>query len=278
MNDKDFRNDDADVNGERVRLLAEIDGIRSRITETIFRTEEVSRQIIPGIKADFWMKIGVWRVRLVKADLAARRAKRRYALARSSVNRGRSIDGQLIEKRLDDELAAWRERVRVESGKLNTWLSWRSSTVTLSASSTKELKRLFRRLARRCHPDLHPGDERRAEYYAMAQHALVSGDLDMMKALDVATADMTDDMGLDRLSAEELRFEIDMLEDRLRSVKHRLEVLTSTEPYTLGDRLSDVEWVTGQVNALRDRIDAHEASRRYYDERYEELMKGVDHD
>ncbi|PJM74766.1 J domain-containing protein [Bifidobacterium simiarum] len=257
--------------GECRRLLAEIDRLRARITEGIVRIEEIEGQVIPQIRADFWMKIGVWRVRLAKAELAARRAKRRYALAQAAANRGSAVDADQIDKALDEELAVWRERVQTQSRQLNTWLSWRSATTRLGSSSAKELKRLFRKLARRFHPDLHPGDAQRAEYYAMAQRALASGDLDMMRALDVATADMTEDVQLDRLGADELRFEIDMLRDRLHAVEQRLDRLTSTEPYTLRERLADAEWVSGQVTVIRDRIDAHEAVRRRYDERYKRL-------
>ncbi|MBW3089074.1 hypothetical protein KIH77_10160 [Bifidobacterium sp. 82T24] len=261
-----------DDDADRETLLASIAEIRGDIAQTVARIEELNQQVIPQIKTDFWVKIGVWRVRLLKEQLAARRAKRRYAMARASMNSNKPIDGEAIDKALDREFADWRRQVAEQAKSMDAWLRRRDRSSPMHADKARELKRLFRKLARRLHPDLYPGDRKRAEYYAMAQHALADGSLDMLRALDAATMDMTDDERFDGLTDDELRMEIELLNGRLDAVRDRLLQLTSTEPYTLAERLRDPEWVSGQVAGLRGRIDECMASRRHYDGRYEDLL------
>ncbi|KFI92079.1 DnaJ-like protein [Bifidobacterium stellenboschense] len=257
----------------RRELVAHITRLRADLSETLARMDEIRQQVIPRIKADYATKIGVWNVRRVKAELAARRAKRRYAMARARVNRGESVEPEAITKALDAEFADWRRMMDEKMRTLNALLRWRSGRQRMTAGKAGELNRLFRRLARRFHPDLFPGDEQRAQYYEMACNALANGDLEMLRALDVATADWTDDVDYGRLTADELAGEIELLEDRLSSCRGDLNRMVSTEPYTLRAKLDDPEWVSGVVGGLRARVEAFEREKTHYDEAYDRLIK-----
>ncbi|PST49679.1 hypothetical protein COO72_00085 [Bifidobacterium callitrichos] len=248
--------------------------LRAAIARTLARIDEIRQQEIPQIKADYATKIGVWRTRLIKAELAVRRAKRRNALARMSTNQGKPVDTEAVTKQLDVEFFQWQRRIARETRQLNDLLRWHSGMRPMGPAKSKELNRLFRKLARRFHPDLFPGDEERADYYAMAQNALAHGDLELMRALDVATVDMVDDVDYSRLTVDELETECELLEDRLKACTTRLDKLTSTEPYTLRARLADTEWVSATVNALRTRVETCEREQGRYDEIYERLAKG----
>lgn len=263
---------------ETMQLTAEsmrrIRDLRAAIARTLARIDEIRQQEIPQIKADYATKIGVWRTRLIKAELAVRRAKRRNALARMSTNQGKPVDAEAVTKQLDAEFAQWKQRIARETRQLNDLLRWHSGMRPMGPAKSKELNRLFRKLARRFHPDLFPGDEERADYYAMAQNALAHGDLELMRALDVATMDMADDVDYSRLTIDELQAECELLEDRLKDCETRLDKLTSTEPYTLRARLADPEWVSATVNVLRTQVETCEREQGRYDEIYERLAKG----
>lgn len=253
--------------------MRRIRDLRAAIARTLARIDEIRQQEIPQIKADYATKIGVWRTRLIKAELAVRRAKRRNALARMSANQGKPVDAEAVTKQLDVEFAQWKQRIARETRQLNDLLRWHSGMRPMGPAKSKELNRLFRKLARRFHPDLFPGDEERADYYAMAQNALAHGDLELMRALDVATVDMADDVDYSRLTIDELQAECELLEDRLKACETRLDKLTSTEPYTLRARLADPEWVSATVNVLRTQVETCEREQGRYDEIYERLVK-----
>lgn len=271
------RDDDAgsgrdESNPSAADSFVRISELRTSIAEALSRIDEIRQQEIPQIKADYATRIGVWNARLLKAELAARRAKRQHAMARASVNRGERADAASITKQLDAELKEWNLQIIKETRRLNALLLWSSDTVTMGPDAARQLNRLFRRLARRFHPDLFPGDKERAQYYEIACNALSKGDLEMLQALDVATADMTDiDYG--RLTEEELAGEIELLEEQLATCENRLRRLTATEPYTLRDKLDDPEWVSATVTDLRIRVEAFERERSHYTEAYEQLIK-----
>lgn len=254
-------------------LIGRITRLRADLSETLARMDEIRRQVIPRIKADYATTIGVWNVRLVKAELAARRANRRYAMARARANRGEPVSSEEITKALDVEFLDWKRTVDERMRRLNALLSWRSGTHPMPADKAGELRKLFRRLARRFHPDLYPGDEERAHYYEMACDAFEHGDLVVMDVLDIATADLAEGVDYSRLTTDELAGEIELLEDRLTSCRHDLDKMLSTEPYTLRAKLDDPEWVSGTVDGLRTRVEAFEREKAHYDEMYDRLIK-----
>lgn len=93
-----------EANPSAADSFVRISELRTSIAEVLSRIDEIRQQEIPQIKADYATKIGVWNARLLKAELAARRAKRRHAMARASVNRGERVDAANITKQLDAEL------------------------------------------------------------------------------------------------------------------------------------------------------------------------------
>ncbi len=264
-------NDGAEAS--RRSLIGRSTRLRVAIAETLAHIEEVRQQEIPQIKADYATKIGVWNARLITAQLAARRAKRRCALARVFSNQGRTVNATHITRQLDEEFAEWKQRVAQETTRLRHLLKWRGGMRPMNPAKANELNKLFRRLARRFHPDLYPGDEERADYYATAQNALACGDLEVLRALDVATAHMADGVDYSRLTVDELMVECELLEDHLASCKAKLAEMTSTEPYTLRDKLADPEWVSATVDGLRTRVEAFEREQARYDEEYRRLVK-----
>ena len=254
-------------------LIDEIARLRTDIAQILARIEEIRQQEIPQIKADYATTIGVWNTRLITMQLEARRAKRRCALARMSVNHGATVDAEAITRQLDEEFKQWRQQAVEERRRLRDLLRWRSSRSPMEPSKSKELNRLFRSLARRFHPDLFPGDDTRADYYAMACNALANGDLALMQALDAATADMTDHVDYSRLTTDELRIERELLEQHLSACKASLDELTSTEPYTLRERLADPDWVSSVVDGLRTRVEEFSKEKAHYDGLYEHMVK-----
>lgn len=254
------------------QLMAGIGRLRDAIARVLADIEHIEQQVNPRIQDDYAVKIGVWDVRLAKAALAARRSKRRLALAQAHANRHEPIDADAIERRLDEELAAWRHRLREQARDIDRMLDRRSRSQPMGAMESREVRHLFRRLARRFHPDLHPGDAERARYYGMAQRALATGDLDTLRAIDVATAGMADGAGLDRLTDDELRLETELLRDQLAACERRRDSVMSSKPYTLRELLDDPEWVSARVGERRARVEAHEAEAAKCDRRYEALV------
>lgn len=260
------------------RLRDQIRAVRESILALVVRMDDIRLQQLPQIRADYALKIGCWEQALLEAELAARRAKRRLALAQAQANRGHAPQMEAIETRLDAELAKWMEKVEQARLVYEQAMAYLTSTSPMTRRDSVELKRLWRTLARRLHPDIcTSGDEGSTELFLLAQAAYKNGDVAALRSLEVATRhlekgdDLQDVDDVDILGQE---LELARIEEGV--VRERLRELEECEEVRLGRLLADPEWVTTRTTELRRGVEEWEHVRDGYDNRLKELREGFD--
>ncbi len=246
------------------RLRREIREVRESILTAIVRMDDIKLQQIPQIRADYALKIGCWEQALLEAELAGRRAKRRLALAQVQANRGEVPKLDEIDAQLDQELAAWMEKAEKARLAYEHALAYLTSTSPLNKSAAQELKRLYRTLAKRLHPDVCAGkDESRAALFQLAQAAYRDGNLEALRSLEVATRHLDagksdlEDIDDPELLAQEL--ELARIEEGI--MYKRLHELKDCEEMQLGRLLADPDWVTARTTELRQAVEEWERVR-----------------
>ena len=90
-----------------VNIKDQIIAARSRIAELLLEIDDITLQVNPRIEAEYATKIGFLENELLKWQIAARRARRRYSLAQARANAGESFAEDEFEAQLDEELAEW---------------------------------------------------------------------------------------------------------------------------------------------------------------------------
>ena len=70
--------------------------------------------------------------------------------------------------------------------------------------------------------------------------------------------------------------ELELVETRISVAREKLESLKSSDPYLLGDKLDNPDWVAGTVNELKARAEEHRRARDHYARRYQQLKEGSD--
>ena len=137
-------------------LRVQIRDVRNEIVELLARMDHITLQELPRIRADFALKIGCWEQALLEAEIAGRRAKRRLALAQAQANRGEEPQMAAIDERLDEELANWMAKAEQMRIAYEQALSYIAGRAPMGKSDAAELKRLYRTLVKRLHPDVSP--------------------------------------------------------------------------------------------------------------------------
>lgn len=263
---------------EAERLREEIRAVRESILATVVRMDDIRLQRLPQIRADYALKIGCWEQALLEAELAARRAKRRLALAQAQANRGSSPQMDAIERQLDTELAEWAERAEQARLAYEQAMAYLTGTRPMTRRDSAEMKRLWRTLARRLHPDMHTaGDEECAALFLLAQAAYRSGDMEALRSLEVATRHLEpgDDLAeVDDAALLEQELELARIEEGV--MRGRLRELEESEEVRLGRLLADPEWVTARTTELRRAVEEWEHVRDECDARLRELREGFD--
>jgi len=248
---------------------------RARVAELLFEIDDIVLQVNPRLEAEYATKIGYLENELLKWQIAARRARRRFSLAQARANAGASFEADEFEAQLDAELAQW-ENLLAQSMKSFLEAAERlAGSHPLPPSDSRELTCLHREIVKRLHPDLHPGQSAEEErFFKVAQAAYEGGNLVMLRAIAVATADMGGEPDDSHLSEDEANAEFEIVLAHERVVAQRLEEIKRVNPYALKEKLEDGAWVVQRASELKRQIEQQKAAACAYDTRFRKLMEG----
>lgn len=261
-------------------LLETIETLKAEIAEVLLEIDHINLQVNPHIVAEYRVKIGCWENELLRAQIAARRARRKCELAQAAANKREVVDEALCNQILDAEFTQWEQVLAQQVEQLRTALELRANAVPLSATEARELKSLHRTLVKRLHPDTHPSQtEEASSFFALAQRAYEFGDLDMLRAVEAATSsyDQAESDAANK-SETELYLEIDLLEAQLGHNKKQLAALKAQNPYALGAKIFDDEWVNNTVASLKASIEEQKAIASDYEKRFAALREEGERD
>ena len=263
-----------ELDEESRRLLELCDEIRNArlvVAGVITEIESITLHQNPSIETDWQVKVGVWENRLLEAQISMRRAKRKYALAQACVNRGESIDEELIEDQLDNEFSQWKEQLGAAVNTYQQALVARMHTVHISPTKAGQLKHLYRILAKRLHPDINPSDDEGAQMtFFLVKAAYKQGDLEMLESLEVSTRGMDAKEKMPR-TVDEAEAELALVMAQVGVLEKRKQDLMAEKPFCLKKLLNDEAWLASHIGKLQDEIEECEKAEAQYRNRHLEL-------
>ena len=263
------------VEDVKATVKQEISEVRARIAGLLLEIDDIILQVNPRIEAEYATKIGYLENDLLKWQLAARRARRRYALAQARANSGMTFETDEFEDQLDDELEEWENLLARNVKSFLEAAERYAGSRPMSPAESHELKHLHRELIKRLHPDLHPGQPGEAtRFFRVAQAAYENGDLDVLRSVAVATEGMGEADTFASLTEDEASIELELVLAHERVIAQQLEELKQANPYAMKEKLEDGDWVIRRTSELRGQIEAQKAAAHAYDERFAELAGG----
>ena len=250
----------------------EIEALSTEIASMLAEIEDIFPRQNPRIESDWQVVIGVWENRLLEAQIAMRRAKRRCNLIQARINTGASVDLQEVEAQLDEELLTWVEQLGEAVDRYQQAVSSQQNAVHITTVEALEQKRLFRILAKRLHPDLHPNlSESARAMFELAQLAYRQSDLKILQSLEVSTAYL-DSAAMLPNTLEAAEAQIEELESQIRSLEQRLEEIKQEPPYCLRAKLNDAMWVEAHVAQLKQEAEECRQAEGEWLRRCEEIV------
>jgi predicted nucleic acid-binding Zn-ribbon protein len=258
---------------ETQRLADENALLREELTGLLTDADQLVHVVKPNLLAMYQARIGVWELRLLRAQWEAARQRREVEMIQASLNRGQNPDPREIQGLLDLEFLGWQERVREAAERIQA--AEHRLKRLLPPAEDRELKKLYYALVKRLHPDMNPGltdDQQRL--WRRAQDAYAASDLHELRALallaDKSGAVAPVSKSLDRLHEEQAA-----LTRQIAEMLKRIERIEAAPPFTLRQQLEDDAWLAHRRQELETEIERLRAQGKALAVHRQQLLSGA---
>jgi len=180
------------------------------------------------VKQEYDIKIGRLYLKLDEIDLDILKFKKIEDL----INKGFSFEE--ARKVVEDTLKKRRDQIEEEYKKLNEEEKDVDKRKNISKEEQEELKKLFRKLAHKFHPDLTGGDDAMMKKINKAYN---EGDLETLRAINQGEGIAS----IDIKTIEELRNKLARLEESIKKALYEQEQLRRSEWAILKDSIDKAE-------------------------------------
>lgn len=223
----------------------------------------------PQLEALYMVKIGERQYELMQLQLEVKQLKRNIELSIIQLNHNQTIDWIKIEKQVQSEFKAEKERILQEANRIEQANFLLANLET--TENTAELRSLYRRLAKILHPDLNPNiNQQQIELWYAVQDAYQLGNLTALRSLEIITIDIADKEVI--LNNSFLLSKIELMRKGIQKLLDEIEYIKQQFPFSIEKQLNDDLWVEDQCNNINRQTQNMKLEKIKYLERLD-LMK-----
>ena len=254
------------------KLKSEVEKKRTELSMLLLERDELQFVICKNIETEYMLKLGSIEYKAYEAQCAALRLKRKIDLIHAKKNRQEKIIISAIEETLDEEFAEYQKQLDEQIDKVNAAIK-RSKAEVLSDEENKELKKLYRKIAKALHPDINPDvSEAQVQLFDNAVSAYKSGDLGTLRIIsEMVGNNPLPEQHKDAMT--QLVEERERLEGLLESIRESIENIKSEYPYTMKDILEDTKKTEQKKQELESVIEQYNELISIYKAKIEEMLR-----
>ena len=254
------------------KLKSEVEKKRTELSMLLLERDELQFVICKNIETEYMLKLGSIEYKAYEAQCAALRLKRKFDLIQAKKIRQEKIIISAIEETLDEEFAEYQKQLDEQIDKVNAAIK-RSKAEVLSDEENKELKKLYRKIAKALHPDINPDvSEAQVQLFDNAVSAYKSGDLGTLRIIsEMVGNNPLSEQHKDAMT--QLVEERERLEGLLESIRESIENIKSEYPYTMKDILEDTKKTEQKKQELESVIEQYNELISIYKAKIEEMLR-----
>lgn len=244
------------VNERREELKARNAQLREVLTELLAQRDDLLQHQAVHLKNSYTLALGGLEYKILEVNTRVRRLERQIELARQALNRRQKPDWQEIEERLEGELAQYQELLKEKIKELEKALDFTKRAVPLSDEEALELKKLYRQLVRRLHPDLNPNlSPAQQALFRRILEAYSQGDLLSLRLLSQLSDEGLEDQAHSS-SLDELEREHERLEEERQELAQQIAKILGRFPFTVAQLLEDPAQLQKRRQELQEQLDS----------------------
>ena len=180
------------------------------------------------------------------------RLKRTIAACQACINRGETIPFDDIQTRIRAEMTHY----YAELEEMLAGTRAAKACSVLPAAEAAEIKRIYRKLARLLHPDIHPQTAQMPELKDLWNRIVIAyhhNQLEELRELEVLAC-----AAAERLGAGESTVDIPDIEEKITRLEREIHEILTTEPYTCKAVLADREQTAEKKVSLQEELNEYE--------------------
>lgn len=248
-----------------------VDRLRTELSMLLLERDELEFVICKNIESAYYLKLGAIEYKAYETECAALRLKRMVELVQAQINRQEKVIIADVERVLDEEFAEYQRKLNRQIEKMNEALE-RSRSRILTDAEAEELKKLYRSIVKRLHPDVNPNvTQAQLRLLTNAISAYKNGDLAAMRIIAAMVAEpVLPDRA--REAMHMLTEESRRLETMLSSVRVQIADIKSRFPYTVKDIVEDPQKEQQRREEIESALAQYQELIKKYKARLAEML------
>lgn len=187
--------------------------------------------------------------------------KKMISYSQQRLNKGEAIDAEAMNEYIMNEMEEY--NIQLADMMRNNDICRNGKPI--SRSEVLQIKKIYRRIAKKIHPDIHPGTldiPILSDLWNMVTDAYDRSDLKSLEELEIQINSVLRELG-DDVPDED----IPDIEEKIQALEEEIDKILSTDPYQYKFLLEDEEKVQELKEDLSEELDAYS--------RYEKQLKEI---
>lgn len=244
-----------------MELVRVTGGDYSRYEELLLKRDELEKQA-ELIHLAYTRIFGDIATEVFKLKIECIAIKKSISYCIMIKNRGEELDPQKLVEYIEQRMAAYQAELEemIRQNEIS------KSGTRLSAYQEKEIKRIYKKLAKILHPDLSNVTEKHPELADLFQRVMIAyqcNNYKEIKELEVLVSRALDDLG-----EEKFEVVIPNIEEKIEELEEEINGIMTSEPYILEEYLNDDEKRNAKMKEF-------EEEKETYTKYKEELQKNL---
>lgn len=183
-------------------------------------------------------------------------------------NRGESVDPEMLREYIAGKMTAY--QAELDEMVRQNELSKKGKKI--SAYQANEIKRIYRKIAKLLHPDISSITGKHAHLADLFQRVLIAyhcNDYKEMKELEVLV-----NRALEEIGEEKFELVIPDIDAKIAELEEEIQNITTTEPYTYHELISDTALVQQKMNAFAEERNSYAGYKTELESKLKEVQEG----
>jgi len=255
---------------EYQKMLELHDDLKEELTKLYADREDLLNTVKLNLELDYQLKIGKKQYELIMVRIEALRLKRKAEILQSAFNRQVKCSIDVIEAQLDFEFEKWNREAK-EFYKDLKFAEKYADLEKMTSGDVLEMKKIYRELVKKFHPDLNPDWQEEARYFwQRIVEAYGNNDLKELKILELLSRDFEkEDKVLSTM--ELLKKDCESLKEKVKELINDIAHVKKEFPFNIEENLEDDVWVEEQNRLIEDQVAEWQESKKSFEARVVDL-------